>query len=131
MTTSTCCENQGHKSGSCKTSSAKVTYRPVIDVVETADAYRVIAEIPGVGPENLEVQFERGELTIFGQVASAERSAEPWRKEFVRGDFRRVLAIQDEIDADGIVAELKFGVLNVLLPKAKAVRPRKIQIRVG
>jgi len=130
MATSTCCENQGAKNGVCKPQSAKVTYRPVIDVVETADAFRVIAEMPGVGPENLEVQFERGELTIFGQVTIPDRSAEPWKKEFVRGDFRRVLAIQEEIDADGIVAELKFGVLSVLLPKAKSVRPRKIPISV-
>ena len=132
MTTSTCCENQNQKSGSCKPQPATVTYRPVIDVVETPDAFRVVAEMPGVSPENLEVQFERGELTIHGKVSFSDRAAEPWKKEFVRGDFRRVLAIQEEIAADRIVAELRFGVLNVVLPKAKAVaRPRKIQINAG
>lgn len=128
MTTNTCCGTQnGHEVKShCDTSV--ITYRPTIDVVETAEDFRIIAEMPGVTPESLDVQFEKGELTIVGHVERPAKRAGFHRYEFGRGDLRRVLSIREGIDANGIEANLKNGLLTIRLPKSADVRAKKIRV---
>lgn len=90
---------------------------PRVDVYENADEYLVVADLPGVSQEKLDVSFVRGELTLEG----------------VNGGrmYRRVFTLPDGIDGTHVAARLTQGVLQVHLPKAPEVKPRKIEVRTG
>jgi HSP20 family molecular chaperone IbpA len=110
------------------------TTRPRVDVFENAHEYLVVADVPGVAKDGLDVRFESGELRI-----EAHRSKPPTQEaqgsllaeEYRIGDYRRAFAMPDGIDADKIEAELAHGVLRVHLPKSAAKRPRKIAVRAS
>ncbi len=90
---------------------------PKVDVYENADAYLLVADLPGVGKDDLHVSWSRGELTLEGH--SGPRL------------FRRAFTVPDGIDADRIGADLVNGVLRLTLPKVAAVKPRKIEVRAS
>ncbi len=104
-----------------------VTYTPRVDILETDDALVLYADLPGVRPEDLDVQYENGELTLRARCAA--RPADQFLvQEYGVGEFYRAFTITEHLDADKISAELKNGVLTVRLPKAEAVKPKKIQV---
>ncbi len=113
------------------------TTRPRVDVFENAHEYLVVADVPGVAKDGLDVRFESGELRIEAHRAASKTS--PTRdgqgslltEEYRIGDYRRAFAMPDGIDADKIEAELAHGVLRVHLPKSAAKRPRKIDVRAS
>jgi HSP20 family protein len=103
-------------------------WRPAADVEETADAYLVELELPGVKQEDLSVQLGGGELAVTGEVKERER------KGFLRTRTRRVgrfdyrVSLPADIEEDEVSASLSNGVLTVLVPKTAKSRPRKIEI---
>lgn len=106
------------------------TYVPAVDIYETADELVLLADLPGVKLDNVDVHFEKNELRLVGKVddrACAEKT--PVTSEYGKGDFVRSFQIGETIDATRISAELKDGVLTLHLPKAEAVKPRKIAIK--
>lgn len=110
-----------------------VTYTPRVDILELDDELTIFGDLPGVTSEDLDIQFENRELTIYGKVAPRPQGA-PLRSvygEYGIGDFYRVFAIGQDIDAGRISAELKDGVLVIHLPKAEAVKPRRIEVKTG
>src|SRR5690606_41238198 len=96
--------------------------------------YVVRADLPGIRKEDISVTLENGLLTI-----SAERKAEEERKEGERelrrecryGRYVRSLRLGTQIDEKGVKASYRDGVLELLLPKAEEVKPRKIEVEVG
>lgn len=102
-----------------------------MDVTETADHVLVRAELPGVTPEQIEITFNDGVLTIAGEKRDEQRSEqEGWRMSERRfGSFKRSFALAAPVDESKIAAEHKDGVLTVRLPKVEPVKPRKIEIR--
>lgn len=107
------------------------TYLPNVDIAERPDEFLVTADVPGARAEDIDVNYERGTLTIEARV---ERRQDPQRTDFLCreygvGDFHRTFQIGEGIDASRIEAEVKDGVLVLHLPKAEAVRPRKIAVR--
>jgi HSP20 family protein len=106
-----------------------MTYSPRIDILETADELILYADLPGVVSEDLEIQFENGELTIHGTVAPRHENVNFLYGEYGAGDFHRTFSIGEMIDADRIVAELSNGVLTLHLPKADRVKPRRIEVK--
>lgn len=94
--------------------------RPRVDVFENAQEYLVIADLPGVAKEDLDVRFESGELRIEARRTGGQETE--------RGGYRRAFAMPEGLDAEKIAAELAHGVLEVHLPKATAKRPRRIEI---
>lgn len=90
---------------------------PEVDVYENADEFLVLADLPGVAKEALDVSFARGELTLQG--TNTHRM------------YRRVFTLPEGIDAQHIAADLHDGVLTLHLPKAPEVKPRKIEVRAG
>ncbi|MEI9998217.1 MAG: Hsp20/alpha crystallin family protein [Verrucomicrobiota bacterium] len=106
------------------------TVAPRYDVQETADGFTVTAFLPGVDRTALETQVDSDKLTIFGRrtwTAPAE-----WTtiyRETQPADFRLVLEIDQRVNRDAIKAELNQGVLTLTLPKAEAVKPRRIEIQ--
>jgi HSP20 family protein len=118
-------------------------YTPRVDIYETADEVVLLCDLPGVKPPDLDVRFEKGELTIYGKVpprpccprhqcaGSTVREPPPeyLQQEYGVGDFYRSFAIAPEIDPDKIAAEYRDGVLTVHLPKQEKVKPKRIAVQ--
>lgn len=121
----------GADAGAMQRSAPRATFVPSIDVIERPDSVLLIADMPGVRPDAVEVQYERGRLTVHGTVTVPETpaSAKLLFREFSPGDFDRSFQVGDGIDASKISASLKDGVLTVTLPKADEVMPRRITVR--
>lgn len=105
------------------------TIKPLYEVRETEDAYGVTVFLPGVSKENLEITAEAGEFRILGR--RAWKQPEAWTalyRESGDGTYELSLAHDNAIDAEKVAAELRDGVLRVSLPKAEALKPRKIEV---
>ena len=105
-------------------------FTPLVDVWETHEAFYFEADLPGVKSGDVEVSYENGSLTIAAKVQPRQPAgtAYAWQ-EYGVGHFYRSFAIQTPVDADGIRAELKDGVLKLYLPKAESARVRKIEVK--
>jgi HSP20 family protein len=101
-----------------------------VDVYEEGDNLVVEAHVPGFKPENLDVNVERGVLTISGQTEAAEERQE--RNYLLRekrsGRFTRSLQLPPSYTADPSEATFEHGVLRLVFPKAEEAKPRRIQI---
>ncbi len=103
------------------------TIAPRVDIYETEKAFVLLADMPGVAADGLEVVTERDELVIHGRV---ERPATPPDyEEFELTDYHRTFALTEDLDSAGISAVLRDGVLTVEIPKSSLTQPKKIPIR--
>ena len=107
------------------------TYVPAVDIVEHEGELLLLADLPGVKPEELDIHYEHGLLAIHGKVAPRQ---DPERTDYLLqeygvGDFYRRFEIGEGIDASKIAAELRDGVLTLHLPKAQEILPRKIAVK--
>jgi len=106
-----------------------VTVTPRVDVLETENEVLVLADMPGVKPDDVDVRFEKGELSIHGRRTPSHAGKEFPLREYEATNYFRAFGVSETIAADKIAAELKGGVLTVHLPKVEAVKPRKITVR--
>jgi HSP20 family molecular chaperone IbpA len=97
---------------------------PVADVLESADEYLIVADMPGVPEDAIEVRLDRGELLIEGR-------REPVSEGATAPVYRRTFRVPDVIDGSGVTAKLEHGVLTLHLPKAEETRPRQITVTAG
>lgn len=104
------------------------TYVPRFDILETDDELTLYGDLPGVSPEDVDIQFENRELVIQGKVAPRHQGGRFLYSEYGIGDFYRAFTIGESIDASNISAELHDGVLTLHLPKAEEAKPRKIKV---
>lgn len=108
---------------------------PACDVSEDKDSIRITVEVPGVNPDDVQLQMENNILTIRGEKRQEvdETSDRVHRYERSYGSFERTFALPSTVDADKIEADISDGVLTVTLPKAEKARPRQIDVksRVG
>lgn len=106
-------------------------YTPLVDILERDDELTLIADVPGVTRDDVDITYERGLLTIHGRVdrPAAPENANRVMHEYGVGDWRRAFEIGEGIDSARIEAELADGVLTVHLPKSAEIQPRKIAIR--
>jgi len=107
---------------------------PSIDIREREHDYLVSADMPGVKKDNIDVQIENGVLTVTGEVErnSEEKEGERLlRQERYYGKYVRSLRLGKQINSDKIEASLKDGVLELTLPKAEEVKPKKVAIKVA
>ena len=124
--------NSGAKTSEATEPSQRPVFQPRIDLWETATEWHLVAELPGVRPENLEIVTKEGSLTIEAKVVDrVVEDAKIRRSEYTGGDFRRTFHLGDNLAADGAEATLKDGVLTLRLPKHESVLPKKIQVRQG
>lgn len=105
---------------------------PKVDVKETPQEFTVYAELPGVKQEDIEVEMVGDTLTIHGK---REFSQEDRREDFVRiersfGEFQRAFTLGVPVKAEAITCTFRDGVLKVVIPKADAVQPKKIPVKV-
>jgi HSP20 family protein len=111
---------------------ARPIFQPCTDIFERDDAIVVIADMPGVGPDAVDVDLSGNELTISGRVDDASIADHALSyAEYEIGDFQRQFRISGGIDADKIDATIKNGVLQVVLPKSKEAQPQKITVKAG
>jgi len=103
-----------------------VTLAPPVDIYETETAFVLLADMPGVAPEGLELIVERNTLRIRGRAQ--ETTGEPEYQEFELGEYRSAFAITDDLETDRITAALRDGVLRVEIPKSERLRPKKIAV---
>lgn len=115
-----------------ETTRVRPVFLPCTDIYEHEEAMVVVADMPGVGPEAVDVNLEGDELTIRGRVHEAAiEGHELTYAEYESGDFERRFRIVGRIDADKIDATIKNGVLQVVLPKSKEAQPQKIIVKPG
>lgn len=108
---------------------AGLTLKPRYEVRETAEAYHVTVQLPGVAKDGLEITAEAGQVRIAGRRAWAQPDG--WtvlHRETADAAYELVLTHDEAIDAGKIAAELRDGVLQVTLAKPAAVQPRKIAV---
>ena len=105
------------------------SFLPVADIFETDQALKVVVEMPGVAKENVDVGVENDVLTITGRIElSKYEGLQPVYTEYNIGNYSRSFQISSKIDQDGIKAELKEGVMTVVLPKSEKAKARRISI---
>jgi len=98
---------------------------PAVDIFENADEYRVVADLPGVRQEDIDI--ERGELIVFAKHQLA-RDGEALALGRADGDFRRVFRIPEDLDRSKVEASFDNGVLQIRLPKSERAKPRRISV---
>lgn len=101
---------------------------PRVDIVETKDAYRLEAEMPGVNKEGLEILLDGAELTIVGHRNQASPAGGYLYRESKNVDYRRVFELDPAIDTETVDARIDQGVLTLRLPKSERVKPRKVVV---
>jgi|ERR1043166_1301020 HSP20 family protein len=111
------------------TAPARV-FLPTADIYETPDALMVVLEMPGVEKGNVDVRVEDGVLKIEGRLdLSKYRGLQPLYTEYNIGHYSRSFQLSSKINQSNIGAELKDGVLSLMLPKAEEAKPRTIQVK--
>lgn len=105
------------------------SFIPVTDIFETDQALTVVLEMPGVSKESVEVGVESDVLTIAGLIDfSKYNGLQPLYTEYNIGNYSRSFQISSKIEQDGIKAELKDGVMTLVLPKAEKAKLRQISV---
>lgn len=103
---------------------------PPVDIYETPNELVLLADLPGVAPNDLEVRLEDDILTIRGQ-AKHLRTQDPVYQEYELVNFFRQFELSEQIDQGKVSADLKHGVLTLHLPKTEKAKPRQITVQVS
>ncbi|SEA77913.1 Molecular chaperone IbpA, HSP20 family [Desulfuromusa kysingii] len=98
-----------------------VRMTPAVDIYETADELVLMADLPGVATQGLQLEVSRGVLTLEGEIQAADDDKQR--------SYYRQFTLSERIDADAGDAALKDGVLTLRLPKSEAAKPRKINVK--
>lgn len=108
------------------------TLMPRVDVSEDATGITLVADLPGVPRDALQVRVDNDSLTIEGEIRQEmPEGLEPVYAEVQVARYKRVFTLSRELDSGAINAVLKDGVLNLRIPKQEHAQPRRIEVRVG
>ncbi|MDX2194394.1 MAG: Hsp20/alpha crystallin family protein [Gemmatimonadales bacterium] len=110
--------------------SGPAAWSPALDLTEDAEAYRLVAELPGVAPADVSVTVEHQVLTLKGEKKAAPAEAgQGWHRSERRwGRFERRVTLPRAVDAERITATFEAGVLTVVAPKAERAKARAVPI---
>lgn len=108
-------------------------WTPAVDIYETENELVLVADLPGVSMDHIDIQLENGTLTLKGerQFATQPEANGFHRIERSYGAFARYFSVPDTIDPDKVAANFKDGVLTVTLPKKEVAKPRTIKVQVN
>ncbi len=107
-------------------------FRPDVDILEQADAFVIFADLPGVDETSVDVGLDKGTLTLDANLEEEGRDGwTPLHREYTTGSYHREFRISKGIDANGVSASMKNGVLELRLPKAASEQPRQIAVASG
>ncbi len=108
------------------------TFTPAVDIFEKGDTTVILADMPGVAPDDVDVTLERQVLTLTGRVK--RHVPEGYRRlssEYREGDYSRVFTLSDAVDQAQIKADFRNGVLRLELPRAAEAKPKKITVKAA
>lgn len=113
-------------------SEPKLVLRPAVDIFENEHSINLVANLPGVAEDGLNLEIDDKTLTIRGEIAIDMPAAmESVHAEVRSTHYQRAFSLSSELDTTGIEASLKDGVLAITIPKREEVLPRKIEITAG
>ncbi len=116
--------------GTDNNGSSVADWVPAVDIVEEKDRYVLRADVPGVRPEDIDVNMENGMLSVSGErhQESTEEAQGMRRVERVNGKFYRRFNLPDTADAEEISARSANGILEVVIPKQPEIQARRITV---
>jgi HSP20 family protein len=103
---------------------------PAVDVYENTDGLLLLVDVPGATNDGIDVQLDKGQLTIMAKRAEDARGS-LLAGEYRPADYLRVFSVPQGIDSSKIDAQLSGGVLRLQLPKSESVKPRRIEVKQG
>jgi HSP20 family protein len=114
-------------------SIATAEWAPAVDIKELDDRFVLHADIPGVKAEDIDVSMEKGVLTIKGEKETEAKTEHEGYKRVDRsyGSFYRRFSLPDSADSEAISAKSNNGVLEIVIPKQEAIKPKKIAVSNG
>lgn len=102
---------------------------PAVDIFETEHDLTLLADMPGVPIDNVDIDLDGEQLTIRGTIPEQDGVGRLLFREYTVGDYYRQFTLSSDIDREKIQASMKDGVLKLVLPKAEAAKPRKISVQ--
>jgi HSP20 family protein len=123
-------ESQQVESSTEGTRTGERYITPPVDIYELPESLVVTADVPGVGPNDLDVRVDNNMLTIQGRAKHTVTDARTHQEYELVNVFRQ-FELTDTVDQSKISADLKHGVLTLVLPKAEAAKPKQIPVRVS
>lgn len=108
-------------------------WTPAVDLVERDGSFVLVADLPGVKPEDVAIEVEGDVLTLSGarEMRREAREGGIVRAERASGAFRRQLQLPEGVDAEAISARFEHGVLEVEIPKPERAKPRRVSIEIA
>ena len=107
-------------------------FTPTVDIFEKGDTTVILADMPGVSAEDIDVTLERQVLTLTGQIrAHAPEGYRRLSSEYREGNYKRVFTLSDVVDQGKINADFTNGVLRLELPRAPEAKPKKISVKAS
>lgn len=107
-------------------------WQPAVDIRESASQYEILLDLPGVKPDQVQVELEDNLLKISGDKLRPQTDNETWRyKERVTGSFARQFRLPEDANLNAINARFDNGVLVLGIQKQEQAKPRKIEIQAG
>jgi HSP20 family protein len=104
-------------------------FLPTTDIFETDEGLTVVLEMPGIDRDNVDVNVESGVLTVEGRINFKKyEGLQPIHSEYNVGPYRRSFRISSRVDQDKIKAEMRDGVITLVLPKAEEAKSRRIEV---
>jgi HSP20 family molecular chaperone IbpA len=102
-------------------------FTPNVNLIESGEAVVAQLEVPGAGPEDIEITLEKRVLTVTAKVKKEQPEGfRPLHQEYETGNYERSFTLHEEIDGSGIGAEVRDGILTLTLPKCEEAQPRRI-----
>ena len=104
-----------------------------LDIYENDEAYTVVADLPNINPDDIDITLHENKLTIATEVMQPEIPEGTTRlvNERVYGKFRRNITLPNDVNADAVDADYTNGVLTLTMPKSEASKPRQINVKTG
>jgi HSP20 family protein len=108
-------------------------WSPAVDILEEKDSFLLRADLPGVNPADIDISMDGGVLTVSGVRRAEERGEDTavQRVERATGKFSRRFTLPETVDADGITAKHRNGILEVIIPKQAAMKARKVTVEAA
>jgi len=118
-------------SSEVKDEDYKPVWRPRMEVIEGENDYRLLADLPGLDKDEVEITIEKNVLSISGERVKQEAGdgESIHMNERVYGKFSRSFNLRDTVNTDNVQASFKNGVLSITLPKVEAAKPTKVEIQ--
>ncbi|NBD15475.1 MAG: Hsp20 family protein [Cyanobacteria bacterium] len=124
-------DNLGYSSLARKTDGL-TSFVPPAEMEETEDAVLIRLEVPGINPEDIDIQASAESISIRGERKSESKTEEKGmtRTEFRYGSFQRVIPLSTRINHNQVEAEYKNGVLELTLPKVEETKQKAVKVKV-